>query len=354
MRSNNWTLRASASTLIAMHRLIFIAILWAAWPVVMRAAVMTEQEGGFSLRDGPMLLVDTPWLFSDRPRLSITNSASGPMVNEAVEMFRATNGLAAIEALRQASGTDPNNADLIVARAWLFVRQQRFSEALDLARQAKLLAPTDPTADLIAGYCFHALGRTNDSLRAYEDALRYPSVKLPDIHQNVALLLVMQHDLTNALPHFAKAEALRPDDPDAHEKYGSALLMAGQPKAAVVHLREAVHLRSRFPKALVSLGIALEQVNDIEGSIDVLVRAIEMQPERSDAWSRLLKTLSHIYDDDEIGRALRAHQIAPDNPGLLRALVPLFERANRKRLATVFASKATLLDQAVSLQAGFK
>ena len=200
--------------------------------------------------------------------------------------------------------------------------------------------PTDPTADLLAGFCFHALGGTNDALRAYTDALRYPSAKLADIHENIGMLMVMQHDLTNALPHFAMAVGLRPDDADAHARFGSALLMSDMAKEAVPHLREAIDLRPRFVRALGDLGVALERTGDFEGSLDSLLRALELQPEQNEYWTSLVRTMGKIYREGEIADLLRACVAAPSDAAPLRALAPYHGPWIRPRGCAAFPAAA--------------
>lgn len=347
------------------------------------AAVMTEDEPGFTLRDGPQLLVDTPWLFTDLPKLSITNREQVSILNAAVEMMRATNSAAAMEALRQAGAAETNNADLIVARAWLYARQQRYADALGEARQAKLVMPFDPTPDLLAGYCFHAMGRTNDALRAYQDALKYSSTKLPEIHQNIGLLLIMQRDVSNALPHFAMATALRPKSLNSgdlhvaagitnhpgqgsaerrvavedarrsaeyHATVGVAFLKANRPEEAVPYLREAVHIRPTYPQALNMLGTALEQLGDLEGSLDALAQSIEAMPSQTAAWLTIRHVLDRWYREKggenagPILQTLQALSEAPDEPRVFKAAAPYLERDGRPRLAAAFLARAQRLE----------
>lgn len=353
-----------------------------------RAAVMTEDEPGFTLRDGPQLLVDTPWLFTDLPKLSITNTANITILDAAVEMMRATNSVAAMDALRQAGAAETNSADLIVARAWLFARQKRFDDALGEARQAKMAMPFDPTPDLLAGYCFHAMGRTNDALRAYQDALKYSSAKLPLIHQNIGLLLLMQGDVTNALPHFAMATALRPravasdltgaystNEPvpldatrseaieaarrsaEYQATVGVAFLKANRPADAVGYLREAVRIRPTYVQALNMLATALEQTDDLTGSLDTLAQSIETMPSQTAAWLTLRAVLQRLYTGQNGENAapmlqiLRALADAPDEPRVYRAGAPYLERDGRPRLAAIFLARAVRLESAPARRA---
>jgi Flp pilus assembly protein TadD len=275
--------------------------------LVLRAAVMTEQEGGLSLRDGPRLLVDAPWMLADSIRLGGTNDASGPDASTTAAMSRATNGVMVEELLRLDSSSGPQNSDLLIARSWLLVHQGRFEGALENARTAKTLMPADPSADLLAGYCFLALGRTNDALRAYQDALRLPSAKQPDIHQNIGLVLLMQNDITNAMPHFAAAVASKPERADIWSNLVSV----------TVRISGVAPVPENVSK---SKGEAARQLVIKAGESGNAGRAGEV-----------------------ISLLLRAHLLDPWNPAYISAIGEFFDRQGRPDVAAAWLARSQFI-----------
>jgi tetratricopeptide (TPR) repeat protein len=81
---------------------------------------------------------------------------------------------------------------------------------------------------------------------------------LPDIHNNLGIVLATLGRLAEAAASFKNAVRLKPDFAEAHNNLGNALRAQGNLEAAVHHLRQAVRIRPDYVDARSNLELALQ------------------------------------------------------------------------------------------------
>ena len=96
------------------------------------------------------------------------------------------------------------------------------------------------------------------------------------IHNNLANTLVRKKQLDQAIPHYEKAIALRPDYADAHYNLGIALLQEGRLDEAISHWQRTVSIQPNDTEAHVRLGDALIRVGQIENAIVEYQTALQL------------------------------------------------------------------------------
>ena len=107
---------------------------------------------------------------------------------------------------------------------------------------------------------------------------------------NVAIDLVKEKKVAEAIPEFRKAIAMAPDDSRAHYNLGVALRHEGQVQEAVAELRKAIEAdpTSMFnPRVNVDLGLALSDLGELNEAQKCFEKALADNPSDAEAHTGL-------------------------------------------------------------------
>jgi Flp pilus assembly protein TadD len=126
---------------------------------------------------------------------------------------------------------------------------------------------------------------------------------------------------TNAIAHFQKALALRPDYADAHNSLGDALAQLGQVDEAVAHFRRALEIQPNLGGAHNNLANALLRKGQVDEAIAHFQRALSIQPNFAAAHNNLGNALLQKGRPEEaIAQYEAAVAALPGHPYLLSNL----------------------------------
>jgi tetratricopeptide (TPR) repeat protein len=107
---------------------------------------------------------------------------------------------------------------------------------------------------------------------------------------------------------FNSYTANNPDDPWAYLHYGAILYQQAQLdpqpdfRLAKANLGRAVQLKNNFPEAYLQLALIMQSEREIEKSIPILVRAIQLNPKLAAAHYRLGLAYKRLGQSDEAKR----------------------------------------------------
>jgi tetratricopeptide (TPR) repeat protein len=161
-----------------------------------------------------------------------------------------------------------------------------------------------------SGNALRALGRVDDAVQRYEEALRLDP-NLPAARFNLGGAYLQTNRFAEAADQFEQVLAIDPGNAAAHTGLGSALLLRGQTEAALGHYEAALRL-DPSAKAHQDLGIAL------------LEQAVRLEPEAARAHGFLGDALAAQGRPAEAaGHYRRALQLEPGNERVRRALEAL-------------------------------
>lgn len=132
----------------------------------------------------------------------------------------------------------------------------------------------------------------------------------------VAIDLVKDKKVAEAIPEFRKAVAMQPDDSRAHYNLGVALRHEGQMKEAVVELRKAIETdpTSMYnPRVHVDLGLALSDLGEFDEAQDNFEKALADNPNDAEAHTGLGTVLCGKGRTEEgLAHCRRALEIDPN------------------------------------------
>jgi len=161
----------------------------------------------------------------------------------------------------------------------------RFAQAKTLYDAILLAQPGQPDA-------MHFLGLLACQLKQYDAGLALMERSLaerPDASyfNNLGNMLRECGRLDDAIAHYRRAVALRPDYPEAHNNLGNALRDARDPAEAMQSCSRAIELRPGYAEAYNNLGNVLQDLGELDAAAASYGKAIAFHPVYAEAHSNL-------------------------------------------------------------------
>ncbi|WP_175672205.1 tetratricopeptide repeat protein [Burkholderia ambifaria] len=138
----------------------------------------------------------------------------------------------------------------------------------------------------------HFLGLLACQLKQYDAGLALMERSLaarPDASyfNNLGNMLRECGRLDDAIAHYRRAVALRPDYPEAHNNLGNALRDARDPAEAMQSCSRAIELRPGYAEAYNNLGNVLQDLGELDAAAASYGKAIAFHPAYAEAHSNL-------------------------------------------------------------------
>ena len=133
-------------------------------------------------------------------------------------------------------------------------------------------------------------------------------------HCNLAIALVRENRLAEALAHYETSLNLAPYTPNTHYNYGVLLARLGRKGDAIAHYEQALHFSAELPSAQANLGTLLFLDGRATEAIPHLERAVEQRPDDADTLCTLANALFQTRrTPDALARYQRVLALSPDN-----------------------------------------
>lgn len=137
----------------------------------------------------------------------------------------------AIAAAQDLVELDPDNADSVYNLGYMYVKEERFSEAVDIFKRAIELRPSFEYAYMNLGYSYSQLGQYGNAISAFQELAKLT----PDddnVWFNIAVNYMQQKKWSSAVEPLRKVIELRPDYPLAYYNLGIVYLNMGDNASA--------------------------------------------------------------------------------------------------------------------------
>jgi tetratricopeptide (TPR) repeat protein len=180
----------------------------------------------------------------------------------------------------------------------LYVRQEKFEEALPLLKAATVEDPSSDAAHANLGAALYRLHRNKEALAEFQTAARLDP-KNASTHESLGRLLMEQHHPAEAAESFATALKLNPGNVDLVFDRAQALIDADQPAQAAAELK-ALPGVDQSASAQVLLGDAEEKLGAYQPAAEHYARAAELDPSEANAWALGVEFLRHWTFDPAI------------------------------------------------------
>ncbi|WP_175803994.1 tetratricopeptide repeat protein [Burkholderia ambifaria] len=172
----------------------------------------------------------------------------------------------------------------------------------------------------------HFLGLLACQLKQYDAGLALMERSLaarPDASyfNNLGNMLRECGRLDDAIAHYRRAVALRPDYPEAHNNLGNALRDARDPAEAMQSCSRAIELRPGYAEAYNNLGNVLQDLGELDAAAASYGKAIAFHPAYAEAHSNLGNVLrAQERHADAIVQYRRAIELSPALPAACHGL----------------------------------
>ena len=143
-----------------------------------------------------------------------------------------------------------------------------------------------------------AKGETDQAVAHYRRAAAIRP-EYVEAHYNLGRLLVEKGEFEDAITQYEKALTINPDDADAHNNLGSTLFQIGRVDEAVVHFQKALAIQPDYADASCNLANALLSKGDIDGAIVHYMACLTLSPNKADAQYNLASALLRKGRTDE-------------------------------------------------------
>jgi tetratricopeptide (TPR) repeat protein len=177
---------------------------------------------------------------------------------------------AALNAWPQAA--QPNAQSITAA-----IRAKQYDQALELAKQALNAAPGDVQLLTLEGLAWKGLGKDQNALKAFQQALQLAPNYLAALEGAAQLEYAAGSDA--AIPLLDRLLKLRPDEPAAHAMRAVMAWKQRDCSTAVAHFERSRAVIASQPAALRECGICLVRLNQPEAAASVFQQIVSTNPD---------------------------------------------------------------------------
>ena len=151
----------------------------------------------------------------------------------------------------------------------------------------------DPAPCNVLGEAFRRLGRVDDSIAAYEEAIKRDA-RFADAHYNLGNVLRQAGRLKEAAARYERALDLEPDFADAHYNLGLALRALGRYDDAIAHYEKADMLAPGQADVKIGLSNALAMTLRYPEAEAAARAALSLDPNAMEAHNSLARVLQGL------------------------------------------------------------
>lgn len=223
----------------------------------------------------------------------------------------ATTRATLLTATERLLGNNPENPQLVFAKALLMQQQERSEEALAWLQEQPQQALSTPSL-LLQTRLLGSLGRSDEAIPALQRGV----VQHPDdqrLRLLLARLLVSSGQHSEAAEQFAILAAANPDDSDLQLSLGLVMLEAGEPARAAEHLGQVLDSQPDNDTAAYHLGLAQQQLGLDEEALMTWL-GIASGPEYLGSRLQISQMLSAAGQPERLDEIFELERHA--NPGL--------------------------------------
>ena len=183
----------------------------------------------------------------------------------------------AVEALSQAIGLTPDDANLFRLRADVYVLQREMANARADYSTAVRLAPQNPELRNFRGYFLMSQGLSAEAADDFSEAVRLDPT-FAAAWNNRGLISLAAEKFEESVGDFTRALELNRKFPDAWNNRGFARMKLGQSASALTDVQQALRLKEDYPTAWNNLGLIRMQMEDYAEAEKAFTRLIELSP----------------------------------------------------------------------------
>lgn len=189
----------------------------------------------------------------------------------------------------------------------------RLAEAEATYRQVLSVSPDHVDSLHLLGVAATQSGRHDEAIGLIGRAIALKATPAPQFHSNIGLAYRSLGARAQAIEHFQRAVALKPDYVEAHNNLAAVLIDENRLEEAEHHCRQAVALRPGTVSTHFALGLVLQKQERWSEAEAVYERAVLLPPPYPQSWNNLAIVRMSLGKLDEAIAALdQALRLDPD------------------------------------------
>jgi predicted O-linked N-acetylglucosamine transferase (SPINDLY family) len=198
----------------------------------------------------------------------------------------AGNPAAGVEAICRGIAINPDDAAYYSNLGAAYQALGRTDEALKNYRQAVKVNRGWPDGHYNLGLALARVNQLREAATALAETTRLVPQR-PEPFNELGIVLARLGRMDEAADAFRQATRLRPDYADAYNNLGNVRLSQGRLDEAIGRYRKAIELKPNHYQAHAHLGIAYSRAGRTQESIQCLEHAVELEPGSADAQNNL-------------------------------------------------------------------
>lgn len=267
--------------------------------------------------------------------LSIDPDNAFVLFNRANAYFEQGQLTQALGDLEVALQSEPTNALGLLTKGNVLRAMDQPEQALICFDEAVALKPDFHEAWNNRGVVLKCLGRTEDALLSYAEAISHQPENA-DAHNNLGILLMDVGNLAHAIPCFKAAIAWKPDTAESYNNLGNAFNLLHQYADALRSFDNAIRLKPNYADAYSNRASALEGLMRLDEAIESCQIAIGLNDQLAVTFNKLgvmLKEKGNLHQSLEM--LLHALNLQPNyldaviNQGNVLAALRRFDESRR-------------------------
>jgi len=157
------------------------------------------------------------------------------------------------------------------------------------------------------GVSLQALNKHEEAIPHYARAIAIKP-DYAEAHNGLGDALMKCKRVEEALTHYERLAAIRPDLAEAHNNLGVSLHALNREAEAITHFTEALAIKSDYADAHGNLGLALESIGRIEEAARAFQKAIEHAPTIARFYRWLFHSKKAVADDPQLAAMMALAQ----------------------------------------------
>jgi len=232
-------------------------------------------------------------------------SPAALVFRQAFDLHRQGKLLDAEQLYLTALQLDPDSAEAHHNLGTALVQLNRLEESIVHFEKAIGIRPDSPETLTNLGNVLARLNRLEQSIAQFEKALevsRHSAEPYLRACYNMGVSLQALNQHKEAIPHYARAIAIKPNYIEALSCLGDALMKCNRPKEALKHYERVATITPGLAAAQNNLGIALHALNLEIEAIEHFKKALAIKPDYADAHGNLglaLESIGHLKEATE-------------------------------------------------------
>jgi len=182
--------------------------------------------------------------------------------------------------------TDANDAQSLYERGVKELWQENWSAALAYLQKAKEKNPQDVYVWFCLGYCYGNLGRYQDEIESYKQAIRI-NPDYAEAHGALGIAYGSLGRYEDAVESLKQAIRINPDLAEAHYSLGLAYDELGRYENAVESYKQTIRIKPDYVEAYCRLGIAYGKLGRHQDAAEAFKQVIIIKPDDAEAHNNL-------------------------------------------------------------------